>query len=794
MKLLSYLMVLLLLVVSENIQAENKLKKTDANIVGHVVSYGKHIPYVNISIKGTTIGTVTDETGHYQLVNMPEGDLIIVVSSVGYKTMEKSVKTKKGLTVEVKFDLEPDILGLDEVVVTGSRNEKKRTDAPVIVNSIIPELFVATQSVTLGEGLNFTPGLRTETNCSNCGFTQVRMNGMEGPYSQILINGRAIFSGLASVYGLELIPSNIVDKIEVVRGGGSAIYGSNAIAGTINLILKDPIANSYEASYDFSLIGIGIEGSGLPAEDHVVKFNATVVSDDFKTGVSVYGFNRKKDWFDANGDGFSEMAMMDNTTIGSRISHRFGYRSKIALDFFHIEEERRGGNKFDYLPHEADIAEAIDHKITSAAATYDQFFREYDKMSVYFSGQKVDRGSYYGSNKALNAYGQTNDITVNTGLVYKALFGKSTLTSGLEYTGSELLDIKLGYFDYENAIATNDITGVNSHIENTIVSNQIASTIGLFTQYEFELKKLDISLGGRLDRYHIEDLESSNRLNENLVFSPRINFLYDLLPNIQARTSYSQGYRAPQIFDEDLHIETSGARRVVHTQSDDLIQETSHSFMASLEYNTQIYMVSFNVLAEGFYTILENPFANEFGAPDEFGNVIYVRTNAENGAVIQGINTEITIIPSEVFNFSTGFTFQKSEYKEAQEFNETKFFRTPNLYGFAVLDWDFVTNACLSFSSNYTGKMLIPYFGTTLANPNLGELRESKPFLVFGTNIRYNVKLNGASFQLFGGIKNILNAYQNDFDAGINRDPGYIYGPGQPRTIYFGLKLGNLLK
>ncbi|MFO7998068.1 MAG: TonB-dependent receptor, partial [Bacteroidales bacterium] len=216
-------------------------EKTAANIVGHVIGEGEHLPFVNISVKGTTIGTLTDETGHFYLFHLPVDEVVIAAHYVGYKPKEIKISPEANVTKELTFVLEPDVLGLEEVVVTGDRNARKRSESPVIVNSIQSGLFTATQSATLSESLNYTPGLRLENNCQNCGFTQVRMNGMEGSYSQILINSRPIFSGLAGVYGLELIPANMIDRIEVVRGGGSAVYGSNAIAGTINLILKDPL-------------------------------------------------------------------------------------------------------------------------------------------------------------------------------------------------------------------------------------------------------------------------------------------------------------------------------------------------------------------------------------------------------------------------------------------------------------------------------------------------------------------------------------------------------------------------
>jgi len=249
---------------------------------GHVVSKGEHLPFVSVTVKGTTIGTATDESGHFLLVNLPEGKLTVKAQAVGYKPSEKEFTVKRGETKELIFDLQEDVLGLEEVVVTGDRNEKNRRESSVIVNTITPKLFNTTNAVTLSEGLNFSPGVRMENDCQNCGFNQVRMNGMEGPYSQILINGRPVFSGLAGVYGLELIPSNMLERIEIVRGGGSALYGSNAIAGTINLILRDPIRNSYEFGLTGGRSGIGQDGSGSDAGDYSVNGNTSVVSTTIK--------------------------------------------------------------------------------------------------------------------------------------------------------------------------------------------------------------------------------------------------------------------------------------------------------------------------------------------------------------------------------------------------------------------------------------------------------------------------------------------------------------------------------
>ncbi len=768
-------------------------EKTDANIIGHVVCNGEHIPFASVYIKGTTIGITTDESGHYQLIDLPEGEFTVVAQSLGYKNEEVIINIVSGETKEIKFSLEEDVLGLEEVVVTGDRNKTNRSESSTIVNTISPKLFSTIQGITLSEGLNYCPGVRLENNCQNCGFSQVRMNGMEGPYSQILINSRPIFSGLAGVYGLELIPSNMIERVEIIRGGGSALYGSNAIAGTINLILKDPINNSYELGVTGGLAGIGMDNSGGPAGDYSINLNTSLVSADNKTGMSLYGFYRNRNPFDANGDDFSEISSINNITVGTRAYHRFGTKSKLIADFFTINEKRRGGDRFAYPVHEANIAEAVEHNIITGALTYEHYLRKTDLFSIFVSGQGVDRDSYYGANRSLSDYGHTDDFTYTIGAQYLANFENSKLTLGVENDGSWLIDKKLGYLDIENAVIVDDTIVNIPHADNVTIANQSTLTSGIFAQYEVDIKRLKVSIGARYDSYNISDNVNEGTDKSGNVLSPRVTFKYDVAKPIQARLSYSQGYRAPQIFDEDLHIETSGSRRVIHENSPDLKQETSHSFMASLDYNKKIKNINFSFLLEGFYTKLIDPFANEYSTPSEDGTVIYTRINAEGGAIVKGINMELNLVPKKGISFVAGFTIQKSGYENAQEFNEKDFFRTPADYGYFTFDWIVNKSWGVSTTADYTGKMLIPYFGNNQPNPDVGELRESGRFFDLGLKFRYNIKLNGATLQLYTGVKNILNSYQDDFDYGIDRDPAYIYGPLNPRTIYFGVKLGNML-
>lgn len=212
-------------------------------ISGHVLVKGseENIPYATVLIVGSGQGTVSNEEGQFEFKNLPAGKYTLRVSAVGYKTQEKAIEVNKDFTAVVHFQMEEESFMTDEVVVSANRNEVSRKAAPVVVNVMSAKLFEMVNSTDLAKTLNYQSGLRVENNCQNCGFPQVRINGLEGPYSQILINSRPVISALSGVYGLEQIPVNMIERVEVVRGGGSALFGANAVGGTINIILKTPL-------------------------------------------------------------------------------------------------------------------------------------------------------------------------------------------------------------------------------------------------------------------------------------------------------------------------------------------------------------------------------------------------------------------------------------------------------------------------------------------------------------------------------------------------------------------------
>ncbi|MDD3637527.1 MAG: TonB-dependent receptor plug domain-containing protein, partial [Bacteroidales bacterium] len=378
---------------------------------GIVTSNNQPVPFATVSIEGTTTGTIADEHGRFLLETIKQSHYSLKIQSVGYKPHHLTINGYRKHQ-EIKVELTKDLIGLHEVVVTANRHETSRQQAPVIVNVIGLKQLEVNSAVCMADGLSYQPGLRIENNCQNCGFQQVRINGLEGPYAQILIDSRPIFSALSGVYGIEQIPVAMIEKIEVVRGGGSALYGSNAIAGTINVITREPVKNTFEGSFNSALI----DGTAV---DRNLSLNGSFVSDNRMAGINLFAVNRKRDHYDANGDGFSELGMIEADGLGFRSYYKFNSFSKLTATYHYISEFRRGGNKFDLQPHETDITEQTDHKINGGELALDIYSKNLkNKYTLYTSLQHIDRQSYYGAEQDPNAYGSTTDLSSVNGFQY----------------------------------------------------------------------------------------------------------------------------------------------------------------------------------------------------------------------------------------------------------------------------------------------------------------------------------------------------------------------------------------
>ncbi len=742
-----------------------KPRPTDAHLFGHVIDRNtrEHLPYATVVIVGTDIGTTTDATGHYLFKNLKPGKYQVIAELMGYENQTKSVEIKAGETAELKFELREAPLTLDQIVVSSSRSERLKHEAPSLVSVVDSEVFDRVASQSLAGGLVYQPGVRVENTCQNCGFPQVRINGLDGKYSQILVDSHPLFSALTGVYGLEQIPANMIERIEVMRGGGSALYGSSAIGGTINVITKEPKRSIAEMAHTTTSIGL------TGAFENSTTLNASLVSDSGKSAISVFAQARTGDGYDHDGDGFTEILTTDSEALGMRSLFRITNYSRITAQYHRIKDYRRGGDQLDRPQHEALVCEQADHTIDGGSISYDWASADYaNRLNVYGSFQNTARKSYYGAGMDPDAYGRTHDLTAGSGVQYihafeELWFMPAELTIGSEYSYNDLHDTSIGY---------------------DIDTKQVTHIIGGYFQNEWKTNSLSILLGGRLDKHNLVDRP---------IFSPRVNLRYNPTEELSLRLSYAGGYRAPQAYDEDLHIAIVGGERTRIVLADDLKEERSGSWSASAELYHTFGSVPTNIVVEGFYTTLNDVFALREIGHDQDGVAVQERYNG-SGARVGGLNLEGRALFSSDLEVQAGFTWQKSSYVEPEQWSEDesvapslRMFRTPDHYGYFTLMYKPTPRWNIDLTGNYTGSMLVQHYAGFIEQ-DVAE--ETQSFFDANLRVAHKMQIHGDTMiELFGGLKNIFNSYQSDFDQGPDRDSGYVYGPLQPRSAFLGVKI-----
>lgn len=658
-----------------------------------------------------------------------------------------------------------DAFMLDQVVVTSSKSEVKRRNSPALVNVMPSTLLTTVGACSLADGLSFQPGVRVENDCQNCGFTQVRINGLDGHYSQILMNSRPVFSALTGVYGLEQIPANMIDRVEVMRGGGSALFGSSAIGGTVNIITKDPSENSARVSH--TLMSIGPSGK----LDNNTTLNASVVTNNNKAGIFIYGQSRYRDGYDHNDDGFTEVAQLKTQTLGARTFLRTSDASKLTLEYHNTHEYRRGGDQLDEPAHLAMIAEQVEHDIHGGEATFDLWMRDHtDKLSVFTAMMSTKRKSYYGSDMDPNAYGRTSDIVVTAGTQWthpmqRFLFMPAELVAGLEYSYNRLHDVTIGY------------------------EHDILQKVNIYSGYlqnEWRNDRWGFLIGARVDKHSLID---------HAIVSPRANLRFNPSRGCNFRLSYSTGFRSPQAYDEDFHVAIVGGDRVVTVLAPGLKQESSQSVSASADLYHTFGRVQTNLLIEGFYTDLSDVFAlRQLDAPDAQGNAVLERYNG-SGARVMGLNIEAKAFFSARFDIQAGVTLQRSRYKKPEVWSDNpdvapvkRMFRTPDAYGYFTANWQIAKPLKAIVTGTFTGPMTVQHMEGSGTDIDLAVRTESffdaSAKLVYCFNIFRQVDID-----VTAGVSNIFNSYQRDFDSGPRRDSGYIYGPSLPRCLTAGVSI-----
>jgi outer membrane receptor for ferrienterochelin and colicins len=760
---------LLFLLFSALIFAQEK------TISGTIKTSNSKVQSVTISLNDGQKITTSNFDGYYEFTNLSEGLYEIAVTGVALQSSKKSIVVREDSHYTLNFDLSNFQNNLEEVVITGTKTFKRKTESPVIVNVLDSKTLNNLQVCNLAEGLKFQPGLRVETDCQTCNYQQLRMNGLAGGYSQILINGRPIFSPLMGLYGMEQLPVNMIDRIEVVRGGGSSLYGSSAIGGTVNVITKIPTRDSFELNSFYQ----NMNGKG---SDYLLNGNASFVSENRDAGVTLFMTHRERDFYDANGDNFSEIPKIENNSLGANLFFKPTENQKLEVSLSNLNEYRFGGEMVDKPAFLTQQSEERKHKIWLGSLDYQINFNDQKSSLIsYAAWQNTDRIHYTGifpdaelkiQNHLENPpYGVSYNETLQGGLQFNYrldnfLKGSNMLTVGSEYISDKIFDIIPSY----NYL-------VDQHTKN----------MGSFLQSDWEiLPSLNLLSGVRMDVHNLVD---------GVVFSPRLALLYKLKENTQFRLSYGTGFRAPQAFDTDLHIAFAGGgvSRVIYDPN--LKEERSKSWSASVNYDkaTENFIAGFTL--EGFYTHLNDAFILENIGNDEFGE-LFEKQNGD-GATVQGITVELRANYNKKVQLETGFTFQTARFDNAVTYIDgiaptRDFLRTPNQYGFANLTMNASERLKINLNAVFTGTMKIAHFAGA-PNQTTDEFVNTKTFSELNSKIAYTVpsKKYDMNFEVYGGLKNMFNQYQSDFDSGKNRDSNYVYGPALPRTIFFGLKISR---
>ncbi|MGD8777996.1 MAG: TonB-dependent receptor [Ignavibacteria bacterium] len=771
MKYLNTFLIILFVLLTGRTDAALESKKESSATFGEIKgkikdSNGEGLIGVNVFLQNTALGSATDENGEFNMKNIPIGQYRIIASMVGYESVTKSIEVNTDETTEVDFILRPAFYETGTIVVTGTATQYLYEESPVKTEVIPRKLIEQTKSSNLAEALGLQTGVRIENNCQNCNFTQVRILGFDGKYSQVLIDGDPVVSSLAGVYALEQFPQEMIGQLEVVKGGGSALYGGGAIAGTINIISKRPQLNRTKINYQ----GQSLEGN----LENKLGVMSELVSDNGKTGAFIYGSARNRSDYDRNGDGFSEIGVLTDETVGFNWFFKPEVNNQLNINVHRIHEDRRGGNDFDLPQHEADIAEWLDHLRWGGKVKWEHSFENTFDYSVFYSFSKVDRKSYYGGLvdddgdgviseterlAALDFYGFAESFTQSFGGRTNLIIGNQKFTAGVEYYADDLED--------------NSVKDERYHIDET------NTNFGAYIQDDISFmdNHLNIILGARLDKH--------SKLDDPVI-SPRVNLKYEVIKGLDLRASLTTGFKAPQTFDEDLHIEALGGDQRVVRNSSGLKEESSKSISGGIEYQGFWDDVAVIFGLTGFYMYLDDAFSTQPLTETAEGLSIWERINTD-GAEVKGFEIDMGIRPIQKLEVRAGFTYKSSKFDSEQEIFDgqftDKFIRTPDEYGFLRVSYDPDERVNVFSSVRYTGKMVVP-------NESIEQILEpDETFFEFDLGFSYKVP----AFDYFGGkinlgIKNIFDSYQEDLGIGADRDPAYVYGPQLPRRIYFGFE------
>jgi len=695
----------------------------------------------------------SDADGGLRLAGLAPGRYEVLVVAEGFSVAGEGVDCPAGERLELRVPLRP-AFG-EEVVVTGTRTARKLVEVPVHIQVVERESIEASAARTLADAVELTSGVRVESNCQNCNVSQLRMLGLGGAYSQILIDGQPTVSSLALVYGIEQFPARLIDSLEVVKGGGSAVYGAGAVGGVINLIPHQPTHShvAIEARY---LDTGGEPGSSLSAV-------ADWSSEDRRRSLSAFGQVDEIEPVDVDGDGFSEVTRRRLGSYGARFEQYLRDDSiRLAAEANFTDADRRGGDlvRFDRPPEETALTEAIATERLGASVSWLHQRSPHFDYRLTASFADTHRDSYYGAGFDPDAYGTTDNPLWVADAQLNHHREKGTVTWGVQLTRDVIDDVQPGY--------------------DRVISERYED-VGLFLQDDRQLgSRASLLYGVRVDRHSAID---------DPILSPRAALLYSPRPDLTLRASVATGFRPPVVFDEDLHVELlgGGAARVVRN-APELEEERSTAYLLSAEWRPSFGRKgSASVVLDLFDTELDALFDTREADDPATPELEFVRVNFGR-ARVAGVELSASVRWGSRFAFDFGLVQQSSRFAEPEpDFGSRDFFRTPDRHGSLTVRWRLPREVDLFFGARYTGSMKAPHYAGFIAEDRL---ETTPPFLTLDLNLARAFQLGGhREVTVKVGAKNLTDEYQEDLDRGPDRDASYVYGPRFPRSFFLGFEV-----
>ena len=725
----------------------------ERTVNGRVYSEGEPLNGASLRIKGTNLGTITNEQGYFSIEFSEKRNNQLIISYIGHKSKQIEIDPNNSDVGRIILELYE---SLDEIVISGTLKPVSKLKSPVAVEVYSQSFFKANPSPSIFESLESINGIRPQLNCNVCNTGDIHINGQEGSYTMVLIDGLPIVSGLSTVYGLSGIPQSLIERVEIVKGPASTLYGSEAIGGVINLITKLP-ENSSKLSIDSFVSDWGEINTDIGYKYSLSKKTTGLL------GINYFNFSNP---IDKNNDGFTDLTIQDRVSI----FNKFTYGDKLSFATRFVYEDRWGG-QLDWEPRyrggDTIYGESIYTTRFEAFGNY-----KFNKnLSFQFSYNNHTHNSAYGTT-IFNA-----NQTIGFGqLIWNKTIKNNDLLFGLAY--------RYTYYDDDTTATFNEI--LNSNKED------IYHMPGLFIQDEIKINESNtLLLGLRFDH---------NSLHGN-IFTPRINYKlsnYDQTSIL--RLSFGTGYRVAQVFTED-HAALTGARDVVFLN--DL--EPEKSWNTNLNYVKKVYLKE-GAIIDFDISIFKTQFSNKI-IPDYDTNpnkIIY--DNLKGRSISQGLSLNINSLLENGIRFNLGATYIDSYIKE--DGVKTVPYLTEKFQGV----W--------KFEKKWNDKNLIfDLTGTTIGPLRLPTLSRLDPRPDYSSTFSIvNIQLTKIlknTFEIYGGVKNIFdftppknsiarsfdpfdkqvvfdnsgNAIQNENNPyALTFDPSYVFASNQGFRFFFGLR------